>query len=43
MRILQLSDTHLERIDAVNRHGVNAHDSLRLLLDELRHLRGVDA
>ncbi|MCW8375625.1 metallophosphoesterase family protein [Streptomyces justiciae] len=43
MRILQLSDTHLERTDAVNRHGVNAHDSLRLLLDELRHLRGIDA
>ncbi|KUN21183.1 metallophosphoesterase [Streptomyces antibioticus] len=43
MRILQLSDTHLERVDAVNRHGVNAHDSLRLLLDELRHLRGIDA
>ncbi|MFC8347647.1 metallophosphoesterase [Streptomyces sp. NPDC057280] len=43
MRILQLSDTHLERTDAANRHGVNAHDSLRLLLDELRHQRGIDA
>jgi Icc protein len=43
MRILHLSDTHLERTDAPNKHGVNAHDSLRLMLDELRHLRDVDA
>ncbi|WP_405871640.1 MULTISPECIES: metallophosphoesterase [unclassified Streptomyces] len=43
MRILQLSDTHLERTDAPNRHGVNATDSLRLMLAQLRHQRGVDA
>ena len=43
MRILHLSDTHLERTDAPNKHGVNATDSLRLMLAELRHLRGVDA
>lgn len=43
MRILHLSDTHLERTDAPGKHGVNAHDSLRLMLAELRHLRGVDA
>ncbi|WP_043674033.1 metallophosphoesterase [Streptomyces xylophagus] len=43
MRILQLSDTHLERTDAPNRHGVNATDSLRLMLAELRLQRGVDA
>jgi 3',5'-cyclic AMP phosphodiesterase CpdA len=43
MRILHLSDTHLERFDAPNRHGINATDSLRLMLAELRHQRGVDA
>ncbi|MGW3305033.1 metallophosphoesterase family protein [Streptomyces sp. NPDC001073] len=43
MRILHLSDTHLERTDAPNRHGINATDSLRLMLGELRHQRGVDA
>ncbi|MEU5315496.1 metallophosphoesterase [Streptomyces sp. NPDC021056] len=43
MRILHLSDTHLERTDAPNKHGVNAHDSLRLMLAELRHVQGVDA
>lgn len=43
MRILHLSDTHLQRTDAPNKHGVNAHDSLRLMLDELRHLQDVDA
>ncbi|MGI5455807.1 metallophosphoesterase family protein [Streptomyces sp. CA-249302] len=43
MRILHLSDTHVERTDAPNRHGVNATDSLRLILTELRHQRGVDA
>ncbi|MEU6143064.1 metallophosphoesterase [Streptomyces sp. NPDC047081] len=43
MRILHLSDTHVERSDAPNRHGVNATESLRLILAELRHQRGVDA
>lgn len=43
MRILHLSDTHLEKTDAPNKYGVNATESLRLMLAELRHLRGVDA
>jgi 3',5'-cyclic-AMP phosphodiesterase len=43
MRILHLSDTHLERFDAPNKYGLNATDSLRLMLAELRHLRDVDA
>ncbi|NEB03790.1 metallophosphoesterase [Streptomyces sp. SID13726] len=43
MRILHLSDTHIERTDAPNRNGVDATDSLRLMLAELRHLRDVDA
>ncbi|MFF7471030.1 metallophosphoesterase [Streptomyces sp. NPDC008092] len=43
MRILHLSDTHLDRTDAPNARGVNATASLRLMLDELRHLQGLDA
>ncbi|MEU6348629.1 metallophosphoesterase [Streptomyces sp. NPDC047072] len=43
MRILHLSDTHLERTDTPNRAGVNATESLRLMLAELRHLTAVDA
>ncbi|MBT2676554.1 metallophosphoesterase [Streptomyces sp. ISL-14] len=43
MRILHLSDTHIERTDAPNKNGVNATDSLRLMLAELRHQRNVDA
>ncbi|MFE2215523.1 metallophosphoesterase family protein [Streptomyces canus] len=43
MRIVHLSDTHVERTDAPNRSGVNATDSLRLMLAELRHIRDVDA
>ncbi|MGW2961584.1 metallophosphoesterase family protein [Streptomyces sp. NPDC001220] len=43
MRILHLSDTHLDRTDAPNKRGVNATASLRLMLDELRHLSGFDA
>ncbi|MEU6197836.1 metallophosphoesterase [Streptomyces sp. NPDC047061] len=43
MRILHLSDTHLDRTDAPNGRGVNATASLRLMLDELRHLQGLDA
>ncbi|MET9388067.1 metallophosphoesterase [Streptomyces sp. NPDC002928] len=43
MRILHLSDTHLDRADAPNKRGVNATASLRLMLDELRHLPGLDA
>ncbi|KUL27230.1 metallophosphoesterase [Streptomyces regalis] len=43
MRILHLSDTHIERTDGPNKYGVNATDSLRLMLAELRHQRDVDA
>ncbi|SDM68051.1 3',5'-cyclic AMP phosphodiesterase CpdA [Streptomyces sp. cf386] len=43
MRILHLSDTHVDRSDTPNEYGVNATDSLRLMLAELRHLRDVDA
>ncbi|MFJ5264273.1 metallophosphoesterase [Streptomyces sp. NPDC088387] len=42
MRILQLSDTHLERTPGPNRHGVDATESLQLMLAELRHQPGVD-
>jgi Icc protein len=43
MRILHLSDTHINRTDAPNTYGVNATESLRLMLAELRHQRNVDA
>lgn len=43
MRILHLSDTHVERTDEPNRHGVAATESLRLMLAALRHQRAVDA
>ncbi|MFE0672074.1 metallophosphoesterase [Streptomyces sp. NPDC058867] len=43
MRVLHLSDTHLDRADEPNRHGVNATASLRLMLAELRHQRDVGA
>jgi 3',5'-cyclic AMP phosphodiesterase CpdA len=43
MRILHLSDTHIDRTDAPNGNGVNATESLRLMLAELRHQRDVDA
>jgi 3',5'-cyclic AMP phosphodiesterase CpdA len=42
MRILHLSATHLDRRDAPNKHGVNATQSLRRMLADLRHLRAVD-
>jgi 3',5'-cyclic AMP phosphodiesterase CpdA len=43
MRILHLSDTHLERAEGPNRFGVDPAESLRLMLTELRHLRDFDA
>ncbi|MPY36875.1 metallophosphoesterase [Streptomyces adustus] len=43
MRILHLSDTHLERTDEPNRHGVDATGSLRLMLAELAGQRDIDA
>jgi 3',5'-cyclic AMP phosphodiesterase CpdA len=42
MRILHLSDTHLDRADAPNAHGVNASQALRGLLADLAHLRDLD-
>ncbi|MEU8578477.1 metallophosphoesterase [Streptomyces asoensis] len=43
MRILHLSDTHIGRVDGPEGDRVDATDSLRLLLDALRHQRDVDA
>ncbi|MDQ0581800.1 Icc protein [Streptomyces rishiriensis] len=43
MRILHLSDTHIGRVDGPDGRRVDAADSLRLLLGELRHQRDVDA
>jgi 3',5'-cyclic-AMP phosphodiesterase len=43
MRILHLSDTHIGRIDGPDDRRVDATDSLRLILHELRHQRDVDA
>ncbi|OQR59012.1 metallophosphoesterase [Streptomyces maremycinicus] len=43
MRILHLSDTHIGRVDGPEGRRVDAADSLRLLLGELRHQRDVDA
>ncbi|WP_406008249.1 metallophosphoesterase [Streptomyces sp. NBC_00637] len=43
MRILHLSDTHIGRVDGPPGRRVDATDSLRLLLGELRHQRDVDA
>lgn len=42
MRILHLSDTHIQRAPGPNRHGVDPTASLRLMLDALKHLRDVD-
>jgi len=42
MRILHLSDTHLDRVDGPNGHGVNARDSLRRILDACREVQNID-
>ncbi|MFJ8155302.1 metallophosphoesterase [Streptomyces sp. NPDC094468] len=42
MRILHLSDTHLNRTGTPGRRGVDATASLRLMLDELSGLSGFD-
>ncbi|MEV7032674.1 metallophosphoesterase [Streptomyces sp. NPDC093272] len=42
MRILHLSDTHLNRTGTPDRRGVDATASLRLMLDELSGLSGFD-
>ncbi|MFI1048404.1 metallophosphoesterase [Streptomyces griseoruber] len=43
MRILHLSDTHIQGVDGPDRRGVDPTASLRLMLAELRHQRDVDA
>ncbi|MGW1781610.1 metallophosphoesterase family protein [Streptomyces sp. NPDC002143] len=43
MRIIHLSDTHIGRVDGPDGRRVDATDSLRLILHELRHQRDVDA
>ncbi|WP_217236956.1 metallophosphoesterase [Streptomyces sp. AC555_RSS877] len=43
MRILHLSDTHLDRTATPNKDGVDATESLRLMLAELQHQQDVDA
>jgi Icc protein len=42
MRILHLSDTHLDRTDSPNADGVNAHQSLRQMLGDLEAVRDID-
>lgn len=42
MRILHLSDTHLESFDGPNRHGVNPRESLTRMLDDCRYLQPLD-
>ena len=42
MRILHLSDTHLERTDSPNADGVNARQSLRQMLSDLESVQGID-
>jgi 3',5'-cyclic AMP phosphodiesterase CpdA len=42
MRILHLSDTHLDRTDSPNADGVNARQSLRQMLGDLEAVRDID-
>src|SRR4051794_38192347 len=43
MRILHLSDTHLDRSNSPNAFGVNATQSLRRMLADLKPMRDIDA
>ena len=43
MRILHLSDTHLDRTDSPNADGVNAQQSLRQMLGDLEAVQDIDA
>ncbi|NEC86775.1 metallophosphoesterase [Streptomyces sp. SID12501] len=43
MRILHLSDTHINHAGAPNRHGVDTTGSLRGMLAAVRHLTGLGA
>jgi Icc protein len=42
MRILHLSDTHLDRTDSPNADGVNARQSLRQMLGDLEAVQDID-
>jgi Icc protein len=42
MRILHLSDTHLDGTDSLNADGVNAQLSLRQMLKDLEAVQGID-
>jgi 3',5'-cyclic-AMP phosphodiesterase len=42
MRILHLSDTHLDRFDGPNKHGVNATQSLRRMMADLSTAPHID-
>jgi 3',5'-cyclic-AMP phosphodiesterase len=42
MRILHLSDTHLDRTDSPNADGVNAQQSLRQMLGDLESVQHID-
>ena len=43
MRILHLSDTHINHARVPNRHGVDTTGSLRRILADVRHLAGLSA
>ena len=43
MRILHLSDTHIDHAGAPNRNGVDPAASLRGMLTDVRHLAGLSA
>jgi Icc protein len=43
MRILHLSDTHLDRLDGPSSHEVSARGSLRRILDDCREVQHIDA
>jgi Icc protein len=43
MRLLHLSDTHLDRLDEPNAHGVNTRASLTRMLKDCREVRNLDA
>ncbi len=42
VRVIHLSDTHLQAVDGPNSWGFNASDSLRTMLHDLRHVTSVD-
>jgi 3',5'-cyclic-AMP phosphodiesterase len=43
MRILHLSDTHIDRMPGPNGYGVDARESLRRMLDDCRVIQHIDA